>query len=93
MTFKIGQVVKQKRVPYTGYRGGLCYFQFNDKIGIVTEITRFGRLKVQFFGEPERDWRGHPYSNTGSFSKTSKFLEKVEQDTKFSVEDYNKLYE
>lgn len=56
-------------------------------------MTPMGRLQVQFFGEPERDWRGQPYNNTGRFSKTSKFLEKVESDAKFSVEDYNKLYE
>lgn len=71
----------------------MCYSQFNDKIGIVTEITRFGDLNVHFFDVEGRDWLGQPYRTTGRFSKTSRFLEKVKHDAKFSVEDYNKLYE
>lgn len=83
--FKVGDLVRQKPVPYSWYRGGVNYHYRNDKIGVVVSFSGLYDIMVDFFDSPKHI----PISSC--YPKRSRFLEKVEVAHKIDKE-YEDLY-
>jgi len=81
--FKVGDLVRQKRVPYSWYRGGTNFHSRNDKTGVV--VFSGYDIRVDFFDVR----KGIPISSV--YPQRSRFLEKVEVKQKIDKE-YEELY-